>query len=360
MRIKLPRPGDFSFKSLHVTSLGLVAAVVTLVVAIAVFAVATLGLLENRYEMSGVFSDSGGVRAGDAVRVAGLHVGTVTGVDPDYDKGQVIVTWKVDEEVHLGPATTAEVAASTLLGGHYVRLSGPVERPYLSSLPREKRRIPLERTTAGENIYTVFGNATRAAKQIDTTGVNELLHHLADVTADNGAKLDPLLKNLVAVSVAVTDRERQLRDLLTNTQRVTATLASKDQALAQLVDHASVFLDEIVSRRDELATLLGSGNRTVTSLTNLIHDHRAQIDAIIDDLHVAIAAAGRQLPEINHGLAFLGPTFAGFASSGAQGPWIDLITYGLPQDSLINFLRQLNQAGAAPAPGLVSTSGGGS
>lgn len=347
MKIKLPRPGDFSFKSLHVTSLGLVAAVVTLVVGVGVFAVASFGLLNNRYEMAGVFSDSGGLRVGDAVRVAGLHVGAVKGVHPDWDKGQVIVNWEIDEEVHLGVDTTAEVAASTLLGGHYIRLSGPVERPYLSDLPMEKRRIPLERTSSGENIYTVFGNATRAAKQIDTAGVNDLLHHLADVTEDNGAKLDPLLENLVSVSVAISDRERQLRELLTNTQRVTATLASKDQALAALVDRASVFLDEIVARRNQLATLLGTGNRAVTSLTKLIHDHRAQIDAIIDDLHIAIGAATRQLPEINHGLAFLGPTFAGFASAGAQGPWIDLITYGLPQDSLINFFRQFQTARGA-------------
>jgi phospholipid/cholesterol/gamma-HCH transport system substrate-binding protein len=361
MNIKLPRPGDFSFKNLHVTSLGLVASVVTLLVAVAVFAVASLGLLNKRYEMSGVFSDSGGVRVGDAVRVAGLLVGSVKGVDPDYDKGQVIITWKLDQEVDLGPETSAEIAASTLLGGHYVRLSGPVQRPYMSSLPKEKRRIPLERTVAGENIYTVFGNATRAARQIDTGAVNDLLHQLADITEDNGAKLDPLLKNLAAVSVAISDRDRQLRELLGGTQRVTATLATKDQALAQLVDQASVFLDEIVARRDQLATLLGTGNRTVTGFTKLIQEHRAQIDAIIDDLHIATAAAGRQLPEINHGLAFIGPTFTNFTKIGAQGPWLDVIAYGLPFDNLFNFLRQFNQAGPAPAPGgLVSTAGGGS
>ena len=361
MNIKLPRPGDFSFKNVHVTSLGLVASVVTLLVAVAVFAVASLGLLNKRYEMSGVFSDSGGVRPGDAVRVAGLLVGSVKGVDPDYDKGQVIITWEVDEEVDLGPETSAEIAASTLLGGHYVRLSGPVQRPYMSSVPKGKRRIPLERTVAGENIYTVFGNATRAARQVDTGAVNELLHQLADITEDNGAKLDPLLKNLAAVSVAISDRDRQLRELLGGTQRVTATLATKDQALAQLVDQASVFLDEIVARRDQLATLLGTGNRTVTGFTKLIQEHRAQIDAIIDDLHIATAAAGRQLPEINHALAFIGPTFTNFTKIGAQGPWLDVIAYGLPFDNLFNFLRQFNQAGSATPPaGLVSTAGGGS
>jgi phospholipid/cholesterol/gamma-HCH transport system substrate-binding protein len=347
MRINIPRPADFSFKNLHVTSLGLVATVVIVLVVAGVLAVASLGLLNSRYQMSGVFTDSGGVRVGDAVRVAGLHVGSVTGVDPDYEKGQVIVTWEVDEEVDLGPETTAEIAASTLLGGHYVRLSGPVERPYLRDVVREKRRIPLERTYAGENIYTIFGNATRAARQVDTGAVNELFHQLADITEDNGAKLDPLLKNLAEVSVAISDRDRQLRELLAGTQRVSATLAQKDQALAQLVDQASVFLDEITARRDQLATLLGSGNRAVTGFTKLIQEHRAQIDAIIDDLHVAIAAANRQLPEINHGLAFLGPTFSNFTKVGAQGPWIDVIAYGLPFDNLFNFLRQFDQGGAS-------------
>jgi phospholipid/cholesterol/gamma-HCH transport system substrate-binding protein len=337
---------DFSFKDLNRVILGAIAMVVLASVLALVFAVGSLGLLKHTYQMSGVFADSGGMKKGDLVRMAGVDVGTVTGIHPDFQRGQIIITWKVNSGVKLGPQTNAEVVLATLLGGHYLRLSGPVERPYVSSLPGLQRRIPLERTRLPASVNEVLNNATRAIQQLDTTSVNQLLAQLSQVTADNQANLGGLLSNLATVSAAIHQRDQQLRQLVTNTQQITGTLAAKDQALTQLVDNANVLLDTITSRRDQLATLLGSGSQAVTLLSNVVADHRAQLDTILGDLHVALGAVGRQLPQINTGLAFIGPAFAGVVSTSRQGPWVDVVAYGLPALDLINVLKQIG--GAVP------------
>jgi phospholipid/cholesterol/gamma-HCH transport system substrate-binding protein len=111
------------------------------------FAVGQLHLFERGYTMSGEFSDAAGLKKGQDVRVAGVKSGRVTSVTPDFKHGKVIVTWHVNAGIDLGPKTRAEIQTTTLLGGRYLRLSGPVSKPYMADVPESKRRIPLTRTS---------------------------------------------------------------------------------------------------------------------------------------------------------------------------------------------------------------------
>jgi len=342
----LRRLTDRSFKDINPMLLGAISIAAIGGVVASVFAVGTLGLLKQRYEMSGVFSDSAGVRNGDIVRVAGVDVGTVTGVSPDFDRGQVVLTWEVDRDVKLGPQTTAELAISTLLGGIYLRLGGPVTEPYLSSLPAKDRRIPLERTKTPSTVSDVLNKTTSAVEQLDVNNVDKLLNQLGDLTVDSGQDIGKLAQDLAAVSAAINQRSAQLDQLFANTQQISATLASKDQALAMLVDNASVLLDEISKRRDGLATLLGAGADVVTTLSNVISEHRTQLQAILDDLHATLAVTDTHLQPLNEALAFLGPTFTGVATATRHGPWIDSVADAIPGADFINILNLVN--GGAP------------
>ncbi len=333
------RLSSFSFQDLSRPLVGAVAVVVTGAVVLGVFAIGSLGLLRSRYSMSGVFIDSGGLRNGDLVRVAGVDVGSVTGITPDFERGQVIVTWEVDSKVRLGPATTAQIAVTNLLGGVYMRLGGPVTSPYMADLPAAERRIPLERTRVPSTVNEVLNNATRAVQELNVANVNKLLDQLTDLSGDNRDNLAGLAQGLVAVSGAVNQRKEQVAQLLDNAQRITATLAGKDRQISLLVDRASVVLDELARRRDELSTLLGSGSDAVVRLSELVSTHRAQVRAILDDLHATLAVTDAHPDELNVMLALLGPTFAGFATSTRQGPWIDSVADGIPGLDLVSILQ---------------------
>ena len=98
------------------------------------FMVGILHLLEHTYSVKAVFSDAAGIRPGQSdVRVAGIKAGRVTGIKADRHQGKVIISFVVNKGVHLGPDTHADVALQTLLGTKYIRLSGPVVKPYLEA-----------------------------------------------------------------------------------------------------------------------------------------------------------------------------------------------------------------------------------
>src|ERR1044072_6192937 len=96
-----------SFRDRNKIVVGLISLAAIGTILVATFLVGSLGLLEGGYYMSGTFVDSGGLRTGNDVRVAGVRVGKVTEVRPDYGQGNVVVTWKVDTDVRLGRATRA-------------------------------------------------------------------------------------------------------------------------------------------------------------------------------------------------------------------------------------------------------------
>lgn len=327
--MRLPRPGSLpSVRDLDKVKVGLVSLAVIAAMVAAAFSIGTLGIFQDRYQMSGVFTDTGGLRTGAKVKLAGVDVGTVTAVDPDFESGQVVITWEVDRGIDLGPATRAEVAVETLLGGHHLRLSGPVVEPYMADLDRSERRIPIERTRVPFTVIGAVGETTRSIEALDVEALNQIVLELAGISDANADALEPLLVNLQAVLAAIDDREVELDRLLGNAQQVSATLAAKDQQLVALIDAASVVLDQLDQRRGELAALLGSSDRAVTTLADLIAANRGHLESIVADLHLTLEAVDRQMPALTTSLTWLGPTFTGLATVGAGNDWFDIVVTG--------------------------------
>lgn len=301
-----------SWRDVNQLSLGLATIVVLGCFLAAAFSVGALDLFSNRYELSAVFPDAGGMKKGNDVRVAGVPVGEVTGIHPDFHTGQVIIAFEVDEGTDLGPETRAEIAAATLLGGYYLRLSGPVEEPFLESLPSDdpRRRIPLERTNAPFSLIGALGDTTTQIQSIDIDSVNAVLRDLAGATDRNADVVPTLIDSLSTVGAAISAREDELRDLVGSATELSEVLAARDDEILTLVDAASVLLERLQVRRDELATILGSGSDAVVTLTETIQQHRDDIDALLADAHVLLEGIERNTGTINTSLGWAGPLFS--------------------------------------------------
>lgn len=314
-RLRVP-----SWRDVNQLSLGLATIVVLGCLLTAAFSVGALDLFSNRYELSAVFPDAGGMKTGNDVRVAGVPVGEVTGIHPDFQTGQVIIAFEVDAGTDLGPNTRADIAAATLLGGYYLRLSGPVEEPYLESLPEDDpaRRIPLERTSAPVSLIGALSDTTTQIQTIDIDAVNAVLRQLAGATERNADVVPTLIDSLATVGAAIAEREDELRDLVGNASALTEVLAERDEEILTLVDAASVLLERLQVRRDELATVLGSGSEAVVTLTETIRQHRTDIDALLADAHILLDGIERNTGTINTSLAWAGPLFTLLGSTLAE------------------------------------------
>ena len=319
-----------SFSDINPVALGIAAVVLTTAAATFAFAVGSVGILEDTYSMSGVFEESGGVRTGDRVRYAGVEIGRVTAVEPDFEEGWVVVTWEVDAGSDIGHDASAEISLATLLGGRYVRLSGPLEEPYMEDLDVEDRRIPLERTRVPLGVTEALGQATSTIDAIDAAAIDELVNQLADLATDNATSFEPLLEDVSSLTGIL------------NTRRDTIdSLAQKDESLVRLIDQAGSLLDEVATRRDQLSSLLGSGSDVVRELDGLISRNQQTLDTILTNLHTTTQGLEPSIPALNETLATLGPALAGLETATTTGEWVDVIVTGLSVLQIADLLEPL-------------------
>ncbi|MGI8329218.1 MCE family protein [Actinomadura scrupuli] len=325
-----------SFRDRNTIAVGLASASVLVLLVVGVFLTGTLGLLRDRYTLTGVFPDTGGLRSGDDVRVAGVRVGEVTSVAPDFSRGQVLITWKVDSGIRLGTGTRAEIKMANVLGGRYLRLSGPVSAPYLKDLPERQRRIPLQRTQTPTTVNDVLSASTRAVSKLDTASLNRILDELNGLGAADRGRLGRSLRNLSALAETVNADNPKINELLTNGDRLLALAHAKDRQLSQLLTNIQALLAELRERRTELTTFLGSGSEVVRSLTTLIDTHQAQLVGVIADLRATLTTLRPRLGDLGTVLSWAGPTLTGLSGVGGYGPWVEVVATGLgplsPQD----------------------------
>lgn len=318
-----------SFRDRNIIMVGLVSLTTLGLLVTVVFVTGTLGLLENRYTMTGVFVDTGGMRSGDDVQVAGVRVGEVTSVEPRFDRGDVVITWKVDHDVRLGAGTRAEIKMANILGGRFLRLSGPVAKPYMADLSTSRRRIPVERTETPVLVNEVLKNTTQAISKLDDKAIGKLLGQVNGLTERNRGRLGRSLRNLNALAETINENDPKIRQLLDDGDRILTVINSRDAQLARLLSSTQAMLNELRARQAELTTFLGSGSQVVRNLTGVIERHQAQLISTMKDLSGTLQALRPETANFNNALAWAGPTLTGLAAVGGRGPWADLVATGL-------------------------------
>ncbi|MGP4022269.1 MCE family protein [Actinomadura sp. 3N407] len=293
------------------------------------FAVGQLHLFERGYTMSGEFSDLSGLKKGQDVRVAGVKAGRITDVRPDFGHGKVIVTWHVDAGIDLGPKTRAEITTTTLLGGRYLRLAGPVAKPYMADVPESRRRIPLSRTSVPFTVPDALEGAQNIVGKLDQKSIDKLLTQINKIESPGAAKLHRILANIQDLSRMLNDSYPEIQKLIENSKTITGTLAGKDEELRQIINASQVLLRTLVERRNELAATIGQGSRTVQTLSNVISKNQKELDTLLDNLHLLTTRLAPNMDALNTNFSLLGPTFQQVANLKGNGPWIEGVLTGL-------------------------------
>ena len=330
-----------SFRDLNKVVLGIVAIVLTGAVIGGALAVGTLGLFKSRYAVTGIFADSSGLKVGSPVRVAGIAVGEVTAVRPDYQQGDVDVVCELNDNVPLGPSTRAAIGTATLLGGDFVTLSRTQGGPLLQDEPADKRVIPLDRTSVPYTVTSAVSDATTKLQQLDIGTIDQVINQIGTDLSGSATDFPTLVNSFSELAQAVTVRKDVLAQLVADSQQVTGALTSRDQQLAQLINEAQTLLAAVDARRQELAQVLGSSSGVVNQLAQTLDAKQSQIKTILNDLHTTLAATTALQPQINAGLAYAGPVFSRLVA--AVGPsYFNIEVTGVSQASLANLNKYFN------------------
>lgn len=279
--------------------------------------------LGGQREYTAAFTQAAGIAAENEVRVAGVRVGSVTGVKLDIPGKRVLVTFEV-KDVDLGDQTKAAIKLKTLLGTKYLELT-----PEGSGELEEGSVIPVERTTVPFQIYEAFNELSETIDEVDTEQLAKALDVLSDTFRDTKGNARSALTGLSALSRTIASRDEELRQLLATTKTVTAALASRDGELTRLIADADLVMEVVLQRRQAISALLDDTTRLSRALTDLVRDNRAVVDPLLHNLHNVVEVLKANLSSLDKSVAALGP-FSRYATNAVgNGTWLDVYSENL-------------------------------
>ncbi len=302
-----------AFSERNLTTIGMIGVAVIAAVIIGALQYDKLpffGLQKAHY--SAYFAESSGLDSGAHVQVSGLRVGEVT--DVQLDGQRVLVRFTVDKDVHLGDRTEAAIKAKSLLGAKILELTprgdGQLSQP-----------VPLERTTPAYQLPDALGDFSKTIKSLDTGQVDRSLATLAETFRDTPPQLKAALDGVARFSHALNERDQQLRDLLTNANKVSGILAQRTDQVVALISDTNALLAQLRTESAALEQVSGNISDMARQLSGVVNDNRRQLRPALDKLNGVLTIVNNRKDEVQKSLKLLNSYAMSLGEAVSSGPF---------------------------------------
>ncbi|MER5862794.1 MCE family protein [Kitasatospora sp. NPDC002040] len=324
----LPRPGRprsgplfRPLRERNPVAVGAVGLLVLLLLCAVAYQGDRLPWLGQGTEYTAEFTEAGGLRPGNEVRVAGAKVGKVTEVG--LAQGKVRVAFRV-KDAWIGDASTAAIGIRTLLGEKYLALD-----PLGAAEQDPDRTIPAARTTSPYDVTQALDGLGKTLGAIDTAKLAESFRVISDTFKDTPESVRSAADGLAALSRTVADRDAQLARLLSGSAQLTRTVSEQNSRFAALIGDGDQLLAEIQRRRAAVHQLLVGTSALSVQLTGLVRDQERQLAPTLAALDRVTGVLKANQQSLDQTLALLGPYYRLMGNTLGNGRWFDTYLCGV-------------------------------
>jgi phospholipid/cholesterol/gamma-HCH transport system substrate-binding protein len=289
------------------------------VVALGAINFSKLPLINDHTGYGAAFADSAGLAQGDPVSVAGVDVGTVSGLS--LSGSHVLVSFTVQNGVHLGERTTAAAKVLTPLGQEYLDLE-----PAGSGQMAAGAVIPEKRTQETQTIVSTIRSGANIVQGINLHQLEQALSVTdQDLEAVPAGATSQLLDGLSQLSDVIASRSSELSQLVQNVSQLTGTLQQHGTQLFSLIGQGDLVLQVLNQRHAAIDQLLKTTAALTQQLQALLAAHEAQVAPLLSDLQTVSGVLAKDGNDIEAAIPLLTAAdkyLANVTGSGAFGDFV--------------------------------------
>jgi phospholipid/cholesterol/gamma-HCH transport system substrate-binding protein len=311
------------FRERNPVVIGAISIAVLVALLLASFKASSLPIIGGGDVYKAAFSEAGGLKVNDEVRIAGVRVGKVEEIELAGD--HVLVTFRVDGDAEFGQESRAAIKVKTLLGSMFLALE-----PAGEGQMDEGYEIPVERTQSPFDVVEAFSGLAETSEQIDTDQLAESLTTLADLTRNTPEEFQDALTGVSALSANIAAKNEKIGELLGNLEKVSSVLDERDQDIIALMRDADVLFRALVKRRESIHRLLLATTQLSKELTALVRDSRADLKPALDNLENVVQVLNKNEDNLDNSLRLMAPFYRVFANTLGNGPWFDTYIQNMP------------------------------
>lgn len=301
-----------SFSERNPVILGIVGAVVIAGIVMGALNWQKLPFLNPGQNYSAYFADAGGLFTGAGVEVSGLPVGKVSSIE--LDGAQVLVTFRIKGDVHLGERTGAAIKTKGLLGTKMLDVTpggdGPLNGP-----------IPMERTTSPYQLPDAIGDLTTTISGLDTDQLSQSLGTLAQTFADTPPDLRNAVAGVARFSDTLNKQDAQLRNLLANAAKTTDVLAKRTDQIVQLVRQTNSLLIALNQQSAALDHIWRNISAVSKQLRAFIAENRATLKPALEKLNGVLTIVDDRKARVQEAVKRLNSYAMSLGESVSSGPF---------------------------------------
>jgi phospholipid/cholesterol/gamma-HCH transport system substrate-binding protein len=332
-----------SFMERNPVTIAVVGLLTTVAVVLVAFYWDRLPLVNNNTGYHADFSEAAGLRSGDDVLVAGVDVGTVSGVS--LEGTHVRVDFDVDG-TWIGDRSKAAIKIKTLLGRKYLAIDPLGNQPQNPDTP-----IGLDRTSAPYDVTTALEGLGGRLGQIDTTQLAKSFTAIADTFRNTPAVVRSSLTGLSRLSQTIASRDNALALLVQNTRRITAVLSRDNPHIDALVRDGNLLLRELQGRSAAITALLRGTQALSHQLDGLVADNDKTLAPALAQLNRIATILQNNQGNLDNALRLIGPYYTLLNDAVGSGPWLDVYLCGLFAPNGDPQLNATAQRNCAPQAG---------
>jgi virulence factor Mce-like protein len=277
-------------------------AVVTILCSYVLISTITNAGYGEQLEYRAEFTDVTGLVEGDEVRIAGVRVGQVTGIEiaerTEGSRGRPVaeVALEVSADVPLPRMVEATIRFRNLVGQRYITL---VEGEGSDGEVLEAgSTIPLAQTTEALDLTTLFGGFRPLLQALSPADVNRVSFEIIQVFQGEGATMESLLRRVASLTDSLADKDAVIGSVIDNLTTVMSAVAERDRQLDGLIVSLQEFVTGLASDKEAIFDSLATIDQLAVTTSGFLEDVRPPLAADIralGDLSQNIADDGDKL-----------------------------------------------------------------
>src|ERR1700761_667431 len=277
-------------------------------------------ILMARPAYYGQFTDSGGINAGDKVRIAGMDVGKVEALKIDGD--HITLKFSIGTET-IGTESRLAVRTDTILGKKVLEVEARGNQAL-----RPGDSLPLGQSTTPYQIYDAFFDVTKAATGWNIDTVKQSLHVLSQTIDQTYPHLSAALDGVAKFSDTIGKRDEEVKHLLAQANQVASGLGGRSEQVDRLLVNANTLLAAFNERGRAIDALLANVAAFSEQVKGFINDN-PNLNHVLEQLRTLSEILVQRKDDLAAGFTEIGKFLPSFQETIASGPFFKVVAHNL-------------------------------
>ncbi|GAS99762.1 virulence factor Mce family protein [Mycolicibacterium canariasense] len=245
---------------------------------------------------SAIFDNVSGLRSGQFVRAYGVEVGKVEDVTLIDGGRHVRVDFEVQNDLQLFQQTTAAIRYLDLIGNRYLEL----RRGDSDKILPPGGTIPRELTQPALDLDALVGGFRPLFKSLDPDKVNNIANSLITIFQGQGGTISDILDQTAELTSTLASRDQAIGEVITNLNTVLDTTVKHQQQFDDTLKNFEALITGLKNRADPIASSVADISNAAGSLGDLLADNRPLLRDTLGYLETTQQPLIDQKDEVNN------------------------------------------------------------